>query len=188
MTSFDKEITWATSQIEEHYFELPIDGGDRIFRERVYCYELYHRMRLTGIFNSRDFVLSGEVDKSGHPHLPDGQKRIPDFIVHSPGCMRKNHAVIEVKSARVFDDGRMDDIDTAFKSLLFFINKFSYDRGIFLVFGKPKKDLRDCLNNRASNGIDVWHSKIDVWHHKEVTKSAILLIKGAEHSTEVHTA
>ena len=187
MTSFDDAIKCATSQIEEHYFELPIAGGYPIFRERVYCYELYHKMRLTGIFDSRDFVLSGEVDKSGHPHLPGGQKRIPDFIVHSPGCMH-NHVVIEVKSARVCDDRRMDDIDTAFSSLLFFINEFSYDRGIFLVFGKPKNDLRDFLNDCASNGVDVWHRKIDVWHHEEGTKSAILLTKGAEHSMEVHTA
>ena len=36
----------ATSGIEGNYFQLPIDGSeDPIYRERVYCYELYHQLK-----------------------------------------------------------------------------------------------------------------------------------------------
>jgi len=31
--------------IEAAYFHINIDGGDAIYRERVYCYELYHQVR-----------------------------------------------------------------------------------------------------------------------------------------------
>jgi hypothetical protein len=35
----------ATAAIEPGYFRLNIDGGSPVYRERVYCYELYHQMR-----------------------------------------------------------------------------------------------------------------------------------------------
>lgn len=162
---FDKAIEMATSKIEEYYFKLPIADGDRVFRERVYCYELYHQMRLSKLFDNKDFILSGEVDKSGHPSLPSGQKRILDFIVHSPGRM-KNYAVIEVKPARTFSDGKRSEVCNAFKSLLYFTKEFLYKRAIFLVFGKPNKDLNDVLKRYCiPNGIEIWH-------HKEVKKPA----------------
>jgi len=58
----------ATSRIEHEYFLLPVAGHeDVIYRERVYCYELYHRMR--EVFEECEFPysLAGEVDKNGHP-------------------------------------------------------------------------------------------------------------------------
>jgi hypothetical protein len=89
----------ATANIGEMYFHLHIDGGDApIFRERVYCYELYHQMRLLWPKTTKYF-LNGEVDKSAHPILIeiDADNAKPDFLVHTPGFMDGNFAIIEVK-------------------------------------------------------------------------------------------
>jgi len=75
----------ATRLIEPGYFRLDIEGDAPVYRERVYCYELYHQMRLRWPKHCRH-VLNGEVDKSGHRLLRelklDGFK--PDFL-KAPG-------------------------------------------------------------------------------------------------------
>lgn len=99
MHELDQILVLATQSIREEYFQLPIDGRDKpVYRERVYCYELYHQMRRNWP-NGSLFTLSGEVDKSGHPLIRgNGLDRAkPDFLVHVPGDMGGNHAVIEVK-------------------------------------------------------------------------------------------
>jgi hypothetical protein len=35
-------LNQSTMAILPEYFQLQIDGGDAVYRERVYCYELYH--------------------------------------------------------------------------------------------------------------------------------------------------
>ena len=101
-----KELTQvlekATRAIGAGYFCLNIDGGHPIYRERVYCYELYHQMRSLWPPES-PFYLNGEVDKRAHPILRElgADNAIPDLLVHQPGNMSGNHAVIEVKNSNV---------------------------------------------------------------------------------------
>lgn len=45
MQHFDLILSQAAAAIEEEYFALPVDGTEPVFKERVYCYELYHPMR-----------------------------------------------------------------------------------------------------------------------------------------------
>ena len=45
MDDFDNRLIAATAGIRDEYFMLPIRGGNTLFRERVYCYELYHQLR-----------------------------------------------------------------------------------------------------------------------------------------------
>jgi len=61
-------LSAATAAIGHEYFHLAIAGGDPVYRERVYCYELYHRMRCLWPVET-GFRLNGEVDKSAHPIL-----------------------------------------------------------------------------------------------------------------------
>jgi hypothetical protein len=100
MKELSQILTDATQAIEGWYFLLNIAGGDPIYRERVYCYELYHQMRLRWPPRC-PFFLNGEVDKSAHPILTQlGAGRAkPDFLVHQPGNMEGNHAIIEVKNS-----------------------------------------------------------------------------------------
>ena len=89
----------ASSQIDREYICLPVAGGDPQFRERVYCYELYHRWRCHWS-EKFPYSLGGEVDKKGHPRVRGKQldNTKPDFLVHVPGYMR-NLLVMEVKPA-----------------------------------------------------------------------------------------
>jgi len=86
-------LTEATRQIGAAYFLLPIAGRDRpIKRERVYCYELYHQLRVA--LHDSPLTLTGEPDKRGHPDFPSIN---PDFVFHTPGGHGDNTAVIEVE-------------------------------------------------------------------------------------------
>ncbi len=83
----------ATRAIGSSYFLLPIAGRDcPIKRERVYCYELFHQLRLA--LQGSDLTLTGEPDKRGHPDFPPIN---PDFILHTPGGHEENNAVVEVE-------------------------------------------------------------------------------------------
>ena len=70
MEAFTEILIAATASLEEEYFRLPIDDGDPVYRERVYCYELYHRMRERWPYPC-EYFLSGEVDKGGHPYFQE---------------------------------------------------------------------------------------------------------------------
>lgn len=86
----------ASTQLAPEYFQLPVAGAEEPeYRERVYCYELYHRWRCHWA-EGFPFALSGEVDKQGHPLIRGDSK--PDFLVHIPGRM-SNLLVMEVKPA-----------------------------------------------------------------------------------------
>lgn len=84
----------ASAELAPEYFHLPVAGAEEAaFRERVYCYELYHRWRCHWQ-EGFQFSLNGEVDKRKHPLIPGAWK--PDFLVHVPGEMT-NLLVVEVK-------------------------------------------------------------------------------------------
>jgi hypothetical protein len=87
----------SCAQIGGEYFQLPIAEADAVYRERVYCYELYHQLRR--LWRDFPFSLGGEVDKEGHPHFKNGPYAgaKPDLLVHWPGNMDGNLACVEVK-------------------------------------------------------------------------------------------
>ena len=101
-------LLYASSQVGEQYFQLPVAGReDPEYRERVYCYELYHcwRSRWPEDF---PFSLSGEIDKSGHPLIRNNPK--PDFLVHMPGEMT-NLLIVEVKPANAQVGRLLEDLE-----------------------------------------------------------------------------
>lgn len=121
----------ATAGVEPMYFHLNIDGGDPVFRERVYCYELYHQMRSNWPPQSRYF-LNGELDKSAHPILRElgADHAKPDLLVHTPGAMAGNYAIIEVKHSMAADGIRKD-----LQTLDLFVRRVGYQRAIYLIYG-----------------------------------------------------
>src|SRR6266542_905398 len=66
--AIDDILAWllkASSLVGEEYMRLPVAGADPQYRERVYCYELYHQLRCQ--WPSRfPYVLCGEIDKRKH--------------------------------------------------------------------------------------------------------------------------
>ncbi|OUL09465.1 hypothetical protein B0533_04685 [Sedimentibacter sp. SX930] len=105
-----------------------------IVRERVFCYELYHQMRL-GQYESglTDVQIHGEIDKSGHVAFDRNARKNPDFVFHIPGMMQGNAIVVEVKGKIEgnYQEGVYKDIVTLSK---FTHNKHYYHSGILIIY------------------------------------------------------
>lgn len=152
----------AAARIETHYFQLPVAGAEKpMFRERVYCYELYHQLRCV-LGDGFPYKLDGEVDKAGHPILPPtlGHKK-PDFIVHVPGQMNRNLVVIEVKPVTAPIGRIRDDLRT----LQNFLLEGKYYRAIMLLYGNGEYDLPERLRIET----DRWYQQcaervLFMWH------------------------
>jgi hypothetical protein len=137
MQQFTGILTRATGAIAEAYFRLQVDGGDPVYRERVYCYELYHQMRVQWPRHS-EYYLNGEIDKAAHPILMElgaaGAK--PDLLVHRPGYMVGNYAIIEVKKS----DAANGAIRIDLAKLSLFVRRVRYQRAIYLIYGEDADD------------------------------------------------
>lgn len=158
----------ATASIQGGYFHLQIEGGNPIYRERVYCYELYHQMRLLWP-EATEFYLNGEVDKSAHPILRElGADHVkPDLLVHRPGYMSGNHAVIEVKSSEADLRGIRKDL----QNLALFRDRVGYQRAIYLVYGcQAEKILDQVLRVTEELG---GLPDVELWFHETVGQPAV---------------
>ncbi|MBV5330085.1 MAG: hypothetical protein JZU65_21060 [Chlorobium sp.] len=163
----------ATRHISQSYFHVQVDGGNPVYRERVYCYELYHQLRCLWP-SQTDYCLNGELDKSAHPILrrlgADYAK--PDLLVHKPGHMEGNHAIIEVKSCRAQLAGITKDLNT----LSLFQTSVGYQRAIYLLFGYDVETTAKQVQQTAQTiqGLP----PIELWLHvapgSQATLSAVL--------------
>jgi hypothetical protein len=149
MDWLDRIIVKATKAIPESYFHLKVHDSSPVWRERVYCYELYHQMRLCWPDNCQ-YVLTGELDKNGHPFFKEqgASPIIPDFLVHIPGKMA-NLAAIEVKSKQA----RLTGVDKDVTNLRFLRDMMGYNKTIQLVFGSPRPNA----HRNFPNDIELWH-------------------------------
>jgi hypothetical protein len=123
----------ATQNIQLAYMFLPVAGSVLpVYRERVYCYELYHQLRLSWDDHA-GYSLGGEVDKTHHPLMRglDINKTKPDLLVHKPGDMDGNLIVIEVKPITAKKHGIRKDLRT----LTAFLRRGRYHHAIYLVYG-----------------------------------------------------
>jgi hypothetical protein len=147
----------ATAAIAAEYFLLPIHGAAAVYRERVYCYELYHQMRLRWPADCV-YRLNGEVDKKGHPYFQDGAAPKPDLLVHQPGH-GNNYAIFEIKSWPAAADGIRKDLHTLSR----FRNEFGYQRAIYLLYGAAPDGILARVQELA---VDVPHlAPIELWLH-----------------------
>ena len=158
----------ATELISEPYFQLPVAGQeDPIYRERVYCYELFHQLRT---FLDHDdlltaYVLSGEIDKRGHPII---RPCIPDFVLHRPGRM-DNLAVMEVKPINGEDKGFQKDRET----LEYFLSEeVGYRVAVQLVYGNDEARFARVLELYQRAGLRSFRL---LWH-REPRRPAVLMI------------
>ena len=152
----------AGSKMKAHYFQLPVAGDEEsIFRERVYCYELYHQLRNV-LGDGFPYKLDGEVDKAGHPIIKEDMT--PDFIVHVPGEMDRNLVVIEVKSIKVED--RISRLGKDICNLKTCLQKCKYYRAIMLIYGGGKQEeLPSVVETKAKSLIGDYKDRIlIVWH------------------------
>lgn len=157
MEQFTQIFCDATSAIPSEYFLLPIYGADPVYRERVYCYELYHQMRRLWPAES-PYRLNGEVDKRSHPYFQDGAQPKPDLLVHQPGA-GENYAVIEVKSSRA----ATRDIEKDLGTLTLFRNRLGYERSIYLVYGAEAPNAAARIHECAARLQQI--APLELWLH-----------------------
>ena len=142
MVGFTEILRSATREVPDEYFLLPLHGADPIYRERVYCYELYHQLRSLWPIET-PYRLNGEVDKRNHPYFQDEEQPKPDFLVHRPG-LRENYGAIEVKPAGAANRETTKDLST----LTLLSRRAGYQRLIYLIYGEDAerdvKRIRTC--------------------------------------------
>jgi len=164
METFTQIFRTATAAIAPEYFLLPIHGAESVYRERVYCYELYHQMRTLWPADSL-YRLNGEADKRAHPYFEDWGAPKPDFLVHQPGTS-ENYAVMEVKASHAVAHG----IDKDLRTLEFFRNGIGYTRAIYLIFGADALRVGERVRQHA--GDLVRNGVFELWVHPVVGTEA----------------
>ncbi len=128
---FQNSLKWATKNMDQYYFRIAMaKSRGHFLRERVYCYELYHLLRLG--LQCFPYTLQGEMDKISHPifHREIGAVK-PDFILHEPKNMENNLVVMEVKPLKnAYRSNLKKDLDTLTRFL-----DLGYYRAIHLIYG-----------------------------------------------------
>lgn len=151
--------------IDRHYFRIPVavkEGKKEIFRERVYCYELYHQLRNI-LGEEFPYKLYGEVDKTGHEFIPGAKK--PDFVVHDPGDMRKNLVVVEVKPIKVRK--HTAELKKDLETLQIFLGvEGDYYRAIMLVYSDGVQNFPTNVRKQVVGSSKSCENRILlVWHN-----------------------
>ena len=152
-------IREATRNISERYFTTLSAGDCERWLERPYAYEFYHQLRKF-LPDSSSRIISGEISKAGHPDFDSlDSKPVPDFLIHTPGTMDDNYAVIEIKHQEAKPSRIERDID----KLKTFINPdiIRYQKAVYLFYGP------DLPVNTES-----FPEEIELWHHASPGKSA----------------
>lgn len=179
---FLTSLNAAMRKIENKYFKVPYYNKHYpVFRERVYCYELYHQLRCE-LPESFPFTIHGELDKAGNISIHELlRKKKPDFVVHKPGS-NYNLIVMEVKSINSKPNEIVDDC----YKLISFKNHANYTQPIMIIFGeketgKDEKLIHNVKSRLRNNGICennfllIWHKSIDeirYWYiNKDVAKN-----------------
>ena len=133
--SFVEMITGSLDNVGDEYYKITtIYESSGIVRDRVFCYELYHQMRLVQSARGlTDVQIHGEIDKSGHIAFDRNARKNPDFVFHIPGMMQGNAIVVEVKGKIEgnYQEGVYKDIVTLSK---FTNNKHYYHSGVLIIY------------------------------------------------------
>lgn len=131
-------IEIALNLVDKPYYKLKTTyEPDGIVRERVFCYELYHRMR--NVLERRKEIkltLNGEIDKRGHIEFEEDDRKNPDFVFHTPGCMEGNTMVVEVKGK--ITEEYLDKCVKDFETMICFVSKYRYKAGVFVLYNFSK--------------------------------------------------
>lgn len=172
----------ALNNVPQDYYRLRTTySQEGIVRERVFCYELYHRIRCLQNNGRLPCIhIHGEIDKSGHVLFEREDQKNPDFIFHVPGSMQGNALVIEVKGklsgwhADRDNDEALKDLDTLAK----FCRSYEYQNGLWLIYNysliEVKRILRDKFRDK------------NMHCYMDVVESICVLCKKSFESEEEH--
>jgi len=162
---FIEQFKEAISRVNQKYIKISIHQlPDNRYRERVYCYELYHQLRnLLG--DDYGYMLDGELDKRAHPIIAKyiGSK-IPDFVVHYRGIMKHNLIIIEVKPIKSITDN-LTNLEYDLDKIIDFIELAEYKYGIMLIYSDGNDNLSHEIKETFRQRTNYYSNKIFlVWH------------------------
>lgn len=150
-------IEKALNNVGPGYYKIITSySNSGIVRERVFCYEFYHQMRLV-MGENPSLSLCGEIDKRGHYHFQPRDRKNPDFILHNAGTFEGNELVIEVKG-----EMKKEPIKKDFETLSTFIERYNYKIGFFILYNHSLCKFTekfyiwygDSLNSKFINSYD----------------------------------
>jgi len=123
------------------------------YRERVFCYELYHQLRLIQCREPsfpNELKIHAEIKKEvflteiyRNWKITKLEKEyIPDFIFHNPKNADKQKLVIEVK---INPDNKKKEYIYDLKKIHEFIDKYKFEEGCLIALNKPKVELFEIM-------------------------------------------
>ena len=151
------------------WFEYAINrvgNGYFGFAERVYCYELYHYIRVAmhgferehgaieGVFLHSELVKSILPDDAAQimEVIPLKTRRMPDFLFHSPGNFDNQIAAIEVKTTpRLSYCQLIRDLEKLSELRV----NYQYQLVIFHCVNSSMEIVCDHVNRAVNEGLDV---------------------------------
>ncbi|WP_179288112.1 hypothetical protein, partial [Terribacillus saccharophilus] len=153
---------WIESMLNYHDNKIKsLDNRNELIpylsrhQERVFCYELYHQFRK--ILEQKQNELTEEWILQGEPRKgPIGSEieaycevksidkvYYPDFLVHEPNQMN-NGLIIEVKANPRLT---IKDMKKDILKIDQFINKYEYQKGVFLAINITRDRLKELLKD-----------------------------------------
>jgi len=161
---FIKCLKLACKNIESDYFKISTAGSEnKIYRERVYTYELYHRIRCI-LMSNFNYLLFGELSKQGHAIIAGG--KMPDLLVHIPGTMDNNLVIIEIKSTSATNTASDFEVDLNKLEKFLNLEEGEYYRAIELIYGSDDLDetitenFQEWYENNSGRLIFLRHKKV----------------------------
>lgn len=122
------------------------------YHERVFCYELYHKLRFLmdsendnkrqNLYSAQNIFLQSELIKSQVNQFIEmiyeitklSKEFMPDFLLHTPGNFSNQLIVMEVKSTPTLSN---NEIKADLLKIQEFINNYQYQKGIFIAVNVP---------------------------------------------------
>ena len=155
-----KNIKKAIEKIEKKFYSVISANGKERIRERVFCYELYHQLRLIDF--DCNFDIHSELDKAGFYNIDV----IPDFLFHKQG-FDENYCIMEVKG-KFHKNGIHKDFETLNKFLCEQKGIKAYRLAIFLLFNQSLEAFLNFLKrNRKVINLNKYSEKIVILCKKD---------------------
>lgn len=176
-----KNIKKAINNVEESFYNIISANSNKGVRERVFCYELYHQLRM--LSSTYKFDIHAELDKRGFYEIDN----TPDFLFHKQGT-HKNHCVMEVKGRK-----NCEGIIKDFQTLTSFLNGKGelkpYKLAIFFIFNHSYNELVDCLKEKKTllKQLEICLKKKEISLNEYLDKVIILCKKDINSEIEEST-
>lgn len=176
---FNSALYEAISKIDKEYYKVRLAYFNQtIYRENVYCFELYHQLRKI-LGDQYTYALSGKVDKASHPDIVDRCLEFQsDFLIHQPGVINQDAslAIMYVCS-----------LDSAFRYHEAMIEQFQrmscatnvrdgYHRGIMLIYGDDKTELDRGIYDLYKNYCREAYERVILLYHNQIGAKPVKII------------